>query len=44
MADLVQYVIGGLVVGSIYGLVDGAIGGCVFSWLYNLLSGGKAAD
>ena len=32
---------GQVAVGTLYGLVDGGIGGCVFSWLYNLLAGGK---
>lgn len=29
---------GAVVLGSLYGLVDGAIGGAVFAWLYNLLA------
>ena len=29
--------IGSVVVGTLYGLADGAIGGAVFAWLYNLL-------
>ncbi|MBI3938983.1 MAG: hypothetical protein HY323_18575 [Betaproteobacteria bacterium] len=31
-------VIGQVVVGTLYGLVDGAIGGLLFGWIYNLLS------
>jgi hypothetical protein len=27
-----------IIVGTLYGLVDGAIGGALFGWLYNLLS------
>ena len=30
---------GSVIVGTLYGLVDGAIGGAIFGWLYNLLSG-----
>lgn len=26
-----------VVIGSIYGLVDGAIGGAIFAWFYNIL-------
>ena len=33
--------VGQVIVGSLYGLVDGGIGGLIFSWLYNLLSGSK---
>jgi hypothetical protein len=29
---------GQVVIGTLYGLVDGAIGGAVFAWLYNWLS------
>jgi hypothetical protein len=29
---------GDVVVGALYGLVDGAIGGAVLAWLYNRLS------
>lgn len=29
--------IGSVVMGSLYGLVDGTIGGAIFAWLYNLL-------
>lgn len=27
---------GEVIVGALYGLVDGAIGGAIFAWLYNL--------
>ncbi len=27
-----------VIVGALYGLVDGAIGGAVFGWLYNLVA------
>ena len=30
--------IGGLVIGTLYGLVDGAIAGFIFGWLYNLFA------
>lgn len=29
---------GSVIVGTLYGLVDGVIGGAVFGWLYNLLA------
>lgn len=29
---------GDLLVGSLYGLVDGAVGGALFAWIYNRLS------
>ena len=29
---------GAVIVGTLYGLVDGAIGGAVLAWLYNRLS------
>jgi hypothetical protein len=29
---------GDAIVGTLYGVVDGATGGAVFAWLYNLLS------
>ena len=29
---------GQVVIGTLYGLVDGAIGGAVFAWLYNWVS------
>ncbi len=28
----------GVVIGTLYGLVDGAIGGAIFAWLYNLIA------
>ena len=31
--------IGSVIVGTLYGVVDGAIAGLVFAWLYNLLLG-----
>ncbi|GMR13138.1 MAG: bacteriophage holin [Gemmatimonadota bacterium] len=30
---------GGLILGTVYGLVDGAVGGAIFAWLYNTFSG-----
>lgn len=30
--------IGSVIVGALYGLVDGAIGGALFGWLYNALA------
>lgn len=37
---------GSVIIGTLYGIVDGAIGGAVFAWLYNFfthrLSSGKA--
>lgn len=33
---------GDLIVGALYGFVDGGIGGAIFAWLYNTLSGGIA--
>ena len=30
--------IGSVIIGTSYGLVDGAIGGAVFAWVYNLLA------
>ncbi len=30
---------GDVIVGTLYGLVDGAVGGAVVAWLYNLLAG-----
>ncbi len=29
---------GGVLVGALYGLVDGAVGGALFAWLYNALA------
>ena len=31
---------GDVIVGALYGLVDGAVGGAVIAWLYNRLAGG----
>jgi hypothetical protein len=33
---------GSVVIGSLYGLFDGAIGGAVFAWVYNCFSGACA--
>lgn len=30
--------VGQLIVGTLYGLVDGAVGGVVIAWLYNLFA------
>lgn len=30
--------VGSIIIGTLYGLVDGAIAGAVFGWLYNFLS------
>ena len=30
--------IGSIIIGTLYGLVDGAIAGAVFGWLYNVIS------
>ncbi len=30
--------LGSVIVGTLYGVVDGGIGGAVFAWLYNLLA------
>ncbi len=30
---------GDVIVGTLYGLVDGAVGGAVLAWLYNRLAG-----
>ncbi len=30
--------VGSVVVGSVYGLVDGAIAGLIFAWIYNAVS------
>jgi len=35
--------IGQVLVGAIYGLVDGAFGGAAMSWLYNRLAAGPSA-
>lgn len=29
----------GIIVGSLYGVVDAGIGGAIFAWLYNLFAG-----
>ncbi len=35
---------GGVVVGTLYGLLDGTVGGAIVAWLYNALGGsGEAA-
>ncbi len=31
--------VGQLIVGTLYGVVDGAVGGAVIAWLYNLFAG-----
>jgi hypothetical protein len=42
--------IGGLLIGTVYAIADGAIGGALLGWLYNLVvvsdrkSAGRAAD
>ena len=33
---------GSVIVGTLYGLVDGAIGGWIFAWLYNLFAAKNA--
>jgi len=30
---------GGLILGTVYGVVDGAVGGAILAWLYNTFSG-----
>lgn len=30
--------LGSVIIGTLYGLVDGAIGGAIFAWLYNLFA------
>ena len=32
---------GGVIVGTLYGLADGAIAGAIFAWLYNAVSGSE---
>jgi hypothetical protein len=32
---------GGVIVGTLYALVDGAVGGAVFAWLYNVMRAEK---
>lgn len=34
--------LGSVVVGTLYGLVDGAVGGWLLAWLYNLAAGPAA--
>jgi len=34
---------GGVIVGTLYGVIDGAVCGAIFAWLYNGLSGGGTA-
>jgi len=34
----------GVIVGTLYGVVDGLIGGAVFAWLYNMLSGSTGSS
>jgi len=34
---------GGVIVGTLYALLDGAIGGAVVAWLYNVFAAGKRA-
>ncbi len=34
---------GSVIVGTLYGLVDGFVGGFLLAWLYNRLAGGRAA-
>lgn len=33
---------GSVIVGTLYGLVDGFVGGFLLAWLYNRLAGGRA--
>jgi hypothetical protein len=33
----------GVVVGTLYGLVDGWVGGAIVAWLYNAFSGSGAS-
>jgi phosphotransferase system glucose/maltose/N-acetylglucosamine-specific IIC component len=35
--------IGSVIIGTIYGLLDGGFGGAVFAWLYNRFVGNTAA-
>ncbi len=32
---------GGVIVGTLYGVADGAIAGAIFAWLYNAVSGSE---
>ncbi len=34
---------GGVIVGTLYGMIDGVVCGAIFAWLYNRLSGGGTA-
>lgn len=34
---------GQVIIGTLYGLVDGGIGGAIFAWLYNLFATKNAA-
>jgi len=36
-----QWGFGGIIVGTLYGLIDGFIIGVVFAWLYNIFIKGK---
>ena len=38
-----QWGLGGVIVGALYGLIDGFIIGVIFAWLYNFLTKGKRA-
>ncbi len=38
-----QWGLGGVIVGTLYGLIDGFIIGVIFAWLYNFLTKGKRA-
>jgi hypothetical protein len=33
---------GQVIVGTLYGLVDGAVGGAIFAWLYNWCAGAQS--
>lgn len=32
---------GGVIVGTLYGVADGAVAGAIFAWLYNAVSGSE---
>lgn len=34
---------GPVVIGTLYGVVDGAVGGALFGWIYNAMSGSRGA-
>jgi hypothetical protein len=36
--------IGQVIVGTLYGLLDGAIGGLVFGFIYNVFAGGSGGE